>query len=590
MNTNPLIRETKEAITNIKGQIATHQYIIASKDDNEKVDVAYHEKEIEELNNNKLLFKAQLKRIKAEIEKAEIEQESKGIEDRSVTAQEIICLNNEKINNLEVEILNLINELKTLKFIEEEGSNGVHDEVIELEKKLSQKNKELEELKIIDSPEWLAIDKNLSQQNKLKAQIDKIEETTNLKTQLMTCKRRLKELHKNLNGQIIDSLSIQKEEELIKSEMKNIIKDIIHSESFSKIKTALNNTKDIAANHELLKNEGIEISEEEFNKTKSRIEELEIQLNAEMNKVKLQSKLKKAREELINLESCVGIPGLEDISNNVNELKTKITSLDSAIAEITTRSLNLVKPTTKEIVQEYEEVNTTQTTTVLGAANSSSSSATLMAQEVQKWLAENMLNEALDADVKEVIVSAALLNLARTKGESSTAQTVEEQSTRSKIKAVAVGACEKFCMSQLLQSLAWQNPLASAAYLVGIIGNHCILGDRQLSTLMQKVKSFMIGETIKLAGTTILGGLVTGTVGTLAAVPAGLYLTYNVGSQLKNKMSADKGKAKDKDEEIETQKSTERAVNPIPTQHLAAAALDMVADLTVASIYGKICS
>lgn len=132
-------------------------------------------------------------------------------------------------------------------------------------------------------------------------------------------------------------------------------------------------------------------------------------------------------------------------------------------------------------------------------------------------------------------------------------------------------------MTQVLQHLVSSNPIFSVAYGVAIIGSHCILGDVQMKTLLDKIKSFMIAESIKYTGAAILGGVVTGTVGTFAAIPAGLYIAYDIGSQWK--AGAENNK-----------ESSGEHVNILPTQNLSAAAMDMIADLTVESIWGKICS
>lgn len=563
---NPLICEIKQDIYAIKSQISSLKYILDSKNEI-IVNIPEIEAQIQDLHKQKLLFKAQLKRVKTEIEKTLLEDESTNISMRLLTNTNCVDQNNEKMGSLESEINDLTNQLKTLKMLEEDGyKEGVASDILQFEATIIKNNCEIKKLQTADNPVWLSIDENSMQLDAIKTQIFNLEVITKLKYELTDCKLRLKELHRSLAGQIIHDENIQRKEEAIKSEMKNIIKDIIHSESFFKIQLELRKSKEILASLEALKEEGEAISGEEINDTKRRIIELESQMVAELKKAALQVELKNARAELIDLKSCLGVKGIEDVSIIINEREIKVAKLDDEIARITTSSLNIAKPISERMAIHSEEASANGTVV---APNSSA----LMIQELQKWLAENMINEALGADIQEVIVSAAILNLTKTKKDLKTNSQADAKSTQNKITTLAVGACEKFCMTQVLQFLVSKNPIFSAAYGVAIIANHCILGDAQLTTLISKVKTFMIAESIKLAGTAVLGA----SAGTLA-VPAGLYLAYNVGSQYMNTDTAEKSAEK------------LARINPVPTQDMAAAAMDMVADLTVESIWKKICS
>lgn len=576
VNKSQLIRDIKHEIDTIKNQISSLKYIVSSKNEIKDVNIPEIEAQIQKLQDQKLIFKAQLKRVKTEIEKNLLEDESKSISKRLLTNTNCVDQNNEKICSLESEISDLTNQLKTLKMLKEDGyQEGITDDIAQIEAKIIKNNCEIKKLQSADNPIWLSIDENSIQLDAIKTQIFNLEVTTKLKCELTACKIRLKELHRSLAGQIVHNEKIQQNEEDIKSEMKNIIKDIIHSESFFKVQSELRKSKEILATLEALKGEGEEISDREINDTKSRIKELENQIAAESEKTKLQVELKEARADLVNLKSCLGVKGIEDVSGKINETEIRIAKLDDEIARITTCSLNIAKPISERTAVHSKETNTSDSVV---ATDSSNSSAALMTQELQKWLAENMINEALGADIQEVIISAALLNLTKTKSSLPTGNQADDKSTQNKITTLAIGACEKFCMTQVLQFLVSKNPVFSAAYGVAIIANHCILGDAQLGTLISKVKSFMISESIKLTGTAVLGTLVTGTTATLAAIPAGLYLAYNAGSQYINTRTAENSKEK------------LAKINPVPTRDLSAAAMDMVADLTVESIWKKICS
>jgi len=568
---NTLIPGIKRDIDSLKGQISTLRYIMDPKNNVTGVNLAETEAQIQKLSDQKRIFKTQLKGFKAEIEKDALGEEAKRIEERLVTNTQSIDQNNEKFSSMEGEIERLNNELASLKLLEKDGYEGVGSLILQQEENIRQKKQEIEAIKNEVKPTWLCIEQSSLQLAGIKTKIFHVETITQLKCELESCKLRLKELHRGLAGQVIQSKEIEQKEEVIKAEMKNIIKDMIHSESFFKVQTELRKANETLASLEVLKSEGEEISDQEISDMIGRTKELEQQINAELRKTKLQIELKGARAELINLKSCIGVEGIEDVSGIIKEVEIRVVKLDDEIAQITTSSLNIAKPISERAVIDSKGVSTNK------EVNLSDTSGALMTQELQKWLAEHMINEALGADMQEVIVAAALLNLTKSKVGVTNSQT-EDKSTQSKVTTLAMGACEKFCMTRVLQYLVSQNPVYSAAYGVAIIANHCILGDRQLSTLMSKVKGFIVAESIKVAGTTILGSIVTGTVGTFAAIPAGLYLMYNVGSQYMSRNTAEKGE------------ENPAKVNPLPARDLSAAAIDMVADLTVESIWEKICS
>ncbi len=571
-NNNPLIIEIKKEISEIKGQISSLQLII-----DEGLSTPEIQSEIQSLNDKKILFKAQLRRAEAEIKKIELENEFKQIEERSLTNIQNIDENTLNIASLKKGIEDLKNQKKSLKLLKKEHCKEVSPEDIKKCKKEIEKQKK-EIKKIRDSNKLLLTSnsKNSVRHEILKAEIFNLEETTRLKNQLSGCKLALKQLHRNLAGSIVNKVDIEKEEALIKAEMKDIIKNLIHTESFLKVKTELISAKNTLATLEYLKNDNIEVPKKEIKETKKLIKKLEFQINAEVKKTNLQKELKEANTELVDLKSCVGIAGIEDISGAVKELEIKIAQLNIEVEKITTNNLGVAKPNSKP---ENKALDANEGT---AAVETSESWTTLVAKELKKWLAENIVTQALSSDIQETIVSTALLSLTNANLIPSNSTSNENADVQSKLQEVATGACEKFCMTQVFQYLVTSNPIFSAAYGVSIIASHCILGDGQLSTLINKVKSFVIGETIKLAGTTFLGGLVTGGVGTLLAIPAGMYLAYNTGLRWNNTTSTT--------EENDGEEAAGQLINPLPTETLSAAVTDMIADFTVDTIYKKICS
>lgn len=575
---NPLIREIREEIDGIKGQISSLRYIVNSQKDIEGVNANEIQSEIQTLNDQKTFFKAQLRRAEVEIEKAELENESKKMEDRSSTIILNIETNELKMASLKRGVEDLKNQKKSLELLKKEGCEEVSEDIKKCKKEIKRQKKEIKEIKESNKSLLVSSSENLVKREILKAEIFNLEETTRLKNQLSGCKLALKQLHRNLAGQIVNNDDIEKKEALIKAEMKDIIKGILHSDSFLKIKTELISAKNTLATLEYLKSDGVKISKEEIKEAKRLVKGLESQINAEVKKTDLQKELKEANAELVNLKSCIGVSGIEDVSGAVKETEEKIARLNAGIEKITANSLGIVKSDSKA----ESKVSQSNTNEVNGTSGASKSWTALVTEELKKWLSENILTQALGADVQEVIVSTALLSLTNANLSPSNGASEVSLSMQSKLQGVATGACEKFCMTQVMQYLITNNPIFSAAYGVSIIASHCILGDGQLSTLIGKVKSFVIGESIKLAGTTFLGGLVTGGVGTLLAIPAGMYLAYNTRLRLSNTTSTT--------EENDGEETVAQVMNPLPTEDLSAGVWDMIADFTVETMYKKICS
>lgn len=551
-NKNSITQQINSDIDSLTEQMASLSLIGRNekKEFNNK-DIESAKAEINKLTNLKGQFKAQLTQAKFEFQKVELEREKTLLMERRVSNDGKFAAISYAISQEGQKIHSQKSELANLKVVAK--YKNVHIEQKQCEQSIAQCKNKISELKEEKGKLSSLAKKGEFDTQIVQAQIFNLNDMTRLKNKLIDCKTRLKQLR------ITPSNNPNKDEDVIKLEMKEIIKEMIHSKSYLSLLLELRKAKDCLANLEYLKNEKLEVNASEIDSLKNNINLIEKQIELEITKVKLQEQLKEAQDELVNLTPLLTVSGIEDVSKTVKATSLKIAKLTEEITKITFQSLAVVKSLDKRAVEQLQGNETAFNVAAVG----------LVIEELQKWLAENILEETLGGNLPEAVVTTALLRFAKVQNLGANPEP-ETSGIAAKIKGVAVGACEKFCMGQAVQHIIIANPIMGALYASGLLAQHLILGDGQLSTLRDKVATFAVAETIKTAGNLLLGGVIVGVLGNGLAITASTYLLYMALRFLWNAEHAAK------DSQID------------PTADISAAGIDMVADATVSSIFDSI--
>lgn len=558
-NTSKIITELQHDIDSITSQIASLKLI--ERNDNKEfgnIDTGSIQFQIKELTNDQAVFKTQLAQAKCELQKAELANEIKLITDRTVSNDADIACYQGEIFMQEASLAELEATLVDLKAISK--WENVSTQLTECEASIAKCQEAIAKVKTKRNELSQSIEKNEFKTKILKAQILNLDEMTSLKNKLIDCKTRLKKLQLT---QAADSPDSQKAEELLKLEMKGIIKEMIHSKSFLSLQLELRKSRDYLANLEFLLSQNHKVDANEIKCTTRNIELIEKQIEFEITKAKLKDELQTAQLTLLNLSPLLGMTDIEDISKTVNEAALKVIELTNEITKITVQSLAVIKSINDRTVEVLPGIamETNQNVFSIG----------MMMGELQKWLSENILQESLGGNIQEAIVSTALLKITKTNSKNLTKTSeAEDVGMTKKVKSLAAGTCEKFLMGQAVEQIATANPIVGAVYAAGVVTQHCLLDDGKLSTFNDKVKKFVIGESIKIAGNLLLGGLVAGTLGSGLAISASTYLAYSIVSSWYS--GTTKG-----DGETDT------------VADISAAGIEMVADTAVNEIFKNIC-
>lgn len=553
---NLITKNIRSDISVITDQIASLKHI--EKNENNEFnsdDVKLAQNEIKNLTDQQGKFKIQLSQAKFEFQKVELEKEKIRLTECRVSNDGKLAAISDTIIK-EEEKLRLLENLLA-NFDELAKFRSVHNEKQGCEQSILRCKNTISTLKTEESKLSLLAKKDEFDAQVIRAQIFNLNDMTRLKNQLIDCKSRLEQL------QLTSSIDRKNTEDLIRSEMKEIIKEMIHSKSYLSLMLELRKAKDCLANLEYLQNEGQAVEASEIDSLKNNIKLLEKQIELELTKVKLQEQLKEAQITLENLRPLLTVKGIEDVSKTVKEASQKVDDLTKEISKITAQSLAVVKSLDGRTVEQLPGNGMAFNIPGLG----------IVVEELQKWLSENILEETLDGDVQEVVITAALLQFTKVRNLGAN-QEGEASGIAAKVKEVAIGSCEKFCMGQVVQHIAAADPtvITGSMYVLGLLAQHFILGDGQLSTLAGKVGKFAVAETIKTAGNFVLGGALVGVVGSSFAITASAYITYLVLISLFSSGNMKTGSQID------------------PTADISAAGIDMLADATVTAIFDSIIS
>lgn len=513
-NTQKIITELQSDIESIASQIASLNLI--ERNENKEfgnINTALLQSQIKELTNQQAAFKTQLSQAKCELQKAELVTEITLITDRTVSNDEDIACLQAEIFMHEASLTALEATLVDLKAISK--WENVSTQLTACETSIAKCQEDIAKTKNKRDALSQSIEKNEFKTKILKAQILNLDEMTSLKNKLIDCKTRLKKMH------VTQSANSQEAEDLLKLEMKGIIKEMIHSKSFLSLQLELRKSKDYLANLEYLLSQNHKVDSNEIKNTTRDIELIEKQIELEVTKAKLKENLQTAQLILLNLSPLLGMTDIEDISKPVNEAALKVIELTNEITKITVQSLAVVKSINDRTVEVLpgSAPETNQNVSFIG----------MMMGELQKWLSENILEESLGGNIQEALVSTALLKITKTNTKNLTQnQETENVGMTKKVKNLAAGTCEKFLMGQAVEQIATANPIVGAVYVAGVVTQHCLLDDGKLSSFSDKIKKFVIGESIKTAGNLLLGGLITGTLGGGLAISASTYLAYSI--------------------------------------------------------------
>lgn len=556
----------KENIRSISNEIKAIDEEIASLNSIYKDDSGYEGSNSPEIQAQLSQLEQSKIKMKESLENAKIESINLKREENTLKIKLIECEISKKIDDLEENINGLSKKIKetessikdnfvvqhinkclaTIKVLQGEGVTECNEVFENLNKELDSFAKEQKRLSLKQ--------KQLSNERELfKTQIANLQEKNRLKNDLLDCKIRLVKCSSSSedNAQVIAG---------IKEEMKTIIKQMIHTSSFLKLKENFYHSRNNLKSLKYLNNEGIK-NDYEISKFRNNIKLIKVQLEHENNKVKL----------LDELKALEAIEGLEDNELEDKLLKERAQLLKNDINTITIRSLNFIKSLANNETLNLEEQEAIAKN--ISFQPNEQELRETMIEELKKWLAENMIKEGLNADLQEAIISAALLNLTKSNISVKTSEP-DTASTQDKIKSLAIGACEKFCMSQVVQSAITINPALSVLYAAGVIGQHYLFGDAQISTLANKTKRFVIAEAIKQAGVAVIGGsLAVGATGTVFAIPAAMYLASTGIAALWQKSEA---------------KAVEGEQKSVSITDLSSAAIELFADTAVEAIYKKI--
>ena len=151
----------------------------------------------------------------------------------------------------------------------------------------------------------------------------------------------------------------------------------------------------------------------------------------------------------------------------------------------------------------------------------------MIMEELVKWFAGKVVEEALGGNLREVVVAAAFLQGAKVRNLGANSEP-EASGIATKIKQVAIGASEKLCMGQAVQQIATANPIMGTIFVSGFLAQHFVLGDGQLSTLKDKVASFVVAEVIQTLGNLALGAMFVGALGNGFVITAIIYLAVSL--------------------------------------------------------------
>lgn len=267
----------------------------------------------------------------------------------------------------------------------------------------------------------------------------------------------------------------------------------------------------------------------EISQSKYRSEELKSGIQLELKKIELLKELQENLLAILNLKAVKGQTSLENVDKAIEKAKLRITELKK---ELTTTPLNerTVSNIPATAISKPTLSSPKVTSTYLnGFIN-------LSVDELQKWLSENFLEKGFERKFKESLIAIALLTFTKTNSNSSNVQHIEDEGFKEKIKNVAIGACEKFCMTKVMEHVISSNPLLIAAFGFGILAQHYAFDDGNILTLGIKVKRFALGESIKACGKLLLGTAVVGGIGNALAFFASIYLVYSLFTSTKDPM------------------------------------------------------
>lgn len=469
-----------------------------------------------------------------------------------------------------------------------------HQSTIEdYQKQIEQNNAEIAELKAVqDRLSSLQIEDS-KQIETLKAQISNTQEGTQLKINFIAKKRELKKCNKY----DIKPLKVLREIATLESEIKTIIKTMIHVEMLDKLKQELERKHDFTTISELNKQVAEEVkktqlrqkleeakkaeNKEAFDKLQSEITAITLKTNALLNKIsekryvtELENRIKETKEELKQVE--------EELAGKEEFLELSKTYPAEIDANVLTKAIQELNATIQTLKNKIAEL-TKELSEKLGVTTAPATPSTqeTIIGEFKKWLVENMATNGIEGDWQEVAVSLFLFYWTSKNTDSAT--TGQDATAAEKIKNLATGAAKKFCMSQVLQALASTNPAFSAIYGIGIIAQHCLLGDAQMATLISEVKTFAIGEVIKAAGIAALGGAMgTG----FAPVAAATVFGYGVYKAATAAVSWAWGGSNNTTTTTTTTTEAE-ATSPSTVKDMAEAGLDFLADETIKLLWEK---
>lgn len=552
-----LISNIEKDITSITDQISSLKFIeINHKNELSEADLGLVKSQIKDLTDQESKLKTRIIQLKCELLKVDLEDNIKSIKDRISHKTAKLASNENEILQQKTKLADLESSLASLKWISENEPVDVKKDLEEQNQLILQCKQELAQLENNSQKIIPSIKKNVLKVKILKCEIFNVEEMARLKNNLIDCKSRLKELH-------LTQVNNKEAEDNLRLEMKGIIKEMIHSRSFLCLQLELKKLKDYLANLIFLGNEGEKVEETEIERVKLNIELIEKQVEHELMKAELLGELKDAQLTLLNLNPFIGRKDLEDVNEPVRKASLKIIELTNKITKITVQSISVAKSLNERAAKKLSE----NVDPVSPAPERTPSAMNIIVEELQKWLSENILEETLSGDIQESIVTIAALKITKTKLSHRSAQETENEGVTQKIKNTVIGACEKFCMGQVVEQIVGANPLVSAAYALGIVVQHYVLDDGQLSTLKTKLKKFAIGESIKTAGNLAFGTAIAGTIGSGLAISASTYLAYSIISEWYA------GHAKSDND---------------PTNDLSSAGIEMIADATVNTIFQSI--